>query len=242
MPRKYIGVWTCKGGVGKTTVSAHLAGAFALCGYNVMLLDLDPQRNLRKMLGDNLIIRSKNSGTIENRITVKDYSEWDEFKFDERVVICDCNPNTGANPAEMIRKFDYCIIPLLLTPLGINKNCAVINETCAAINRENRHAKIFIVINNYIGKDKTKSAKLNTVLKIHLEQSIQDRNRYFYIDPFKDFAIRHNPSLMYWGYETVVDAESQQLAFTTKGNSVPKEDFLQLAEYIQLHTGINEPR
>ena len=31
-PITYIGVFTCKGGVGKTTVAAHLAGAFALQG------------------------------------------------------------------------------------------------------------------------------------------------------------------------------------------------------------------
>ena len=47
--RRYIGVFTCKGGVGKTTVAAHLAGAFALMGYDVILLDLDPDRNLRKL-------------------------------------------------------------------------------------------------------------------------------------------------------------------------------------------------
>ncbi len=48
----YIGVFTCKGGVGKTTISAHLAGAFALNGYDVALVDLDHQQNLRKLLGE----------------------------------------------------------------------------------------------------------------------------------------------------------------------------------------------
>ena len=42
---RYFGVFTCKGGVGKTTVSAHLAGAMALQGYDVALLDLDPDQN-----------------------------------------------------------------------------------------------------------------------------------------------------------------------------------------------------
>src|SRR5262245_27190310 len=46
---RYFGVFTCKGGVGKTTVAAHLAGAFALMGFDVILLDLDPDRNLRKL-------------------------------------------------------------------------------------------------------------------------------------------------------------------------------------------------
>jgi Mrp family chromosome partitioning ATPase len=48
----YIGVFTAKGGVGKTTIAAHLAGAFALMGQSVVLLDLDPDRNLRKLFAD----------------------------------------------------------------------------------------------------------------------------------------------------------------------------------------------
>ena len=51
---KYIGVFTCKGGVGKTTVAAHLAGAFALMGHDVILLDLDPDRNLRKLFANDI--------------------------------------------------------------------------------------------------------------------------------------------------------------------------------------------
>jgi len=39
--RTYIGVFTAKGGVGKTTVAACLAGAFALSDYDVILVDLD---------------------------------------------------------------------------------------------------------------------------------------------------------------------------------------------------------
>ena len=48
----HFGVFTCKGGVGKTTVSAHLAGAFLLQDFNVALIDLDPEQNLNKLVGE----------------------------------------------------------------------------------------------------------------------------------------------------------------------------------------------
>ncbi len=41
-----ISVMNYKGGVGKTTVSANLAGEFALRGKTVLVIDLDPQANL----------------------------------------------------------------------------------------------------------------------------------------------------------------------------------------------------
>jgi cellulose biosynthesis protein BcsQ len=38
-----VAVWSSKGGVGKTTLAFHLTDAMATRGYNVALLDLDPQ-------------------------------------------------------------------------------------------------------------------------------------------------------------------------------------------------------
>ena len=38
-----VAVWSYKGGVGKTTLAFHLTDALATRGYNVALLDLDPQ-------------------------------------------------------------------------------------------------------------------------------------------------------------------------------------------------------
>jgi len=110
MPRKYVGVWTCKGGTGKTTVAAHLAGAFALSGYDALLLDLDRQRNLSKMLGNGVEIKNKKDETA-GKITVVDYDDWDETKYKEKVIVCDCSPDTKSNPKEMIRRFDYCCYP-----------------------------------------------------------------------------------------------------------------------------------
>jgi chromosome partitioning protein len=46
-----IAVVAHKGGVGKTTVTANLGGAFAALGYRVLLVDCDPQGSLSDVLG-----------------------------------------------------------------------------------------------------------------------------------------------------------------------------------------------
>ena len=43
---KSIAVFNNKGGVGKTTLTYHLAYALAELGYKTLLVDLDPQSNL----------------------------------------------------------------------------------------------------------------------------------------------------------------------------------------------------
>ena len=88
--KKYVGVFTCKGGVGKTTVAAHLAGAFALMGHDVILLDLDPDRNLRKLfLHDieeedddaSIFVPAINKNEPGTTITVLNADQWREKKI-----------------------------------------------------------------------------------------------------------------------------------------------------------------
>ena len=46
-----IAVTNFKGGSGKTTTAAHLAQYFALRGYRVLAVDLDPQASLSALFG-----------------------------------------------------------------------------------------------------------------------------------------------------------------------------------------------
>lgn len=49
--RRVIAIANVKGGVGKTSITANLAGELAHSGYKVLTIDLDPQGNLRNSLG-----------------------------------------------------------------------------------------------------------------------------------------------------------------------------------------------
>lgn len=233
----YIGVFTCKGGVGKTTISAHLAGAFALNGYDVALIDLDHQQNLRKLLGEGVYLPS-NKGNLGSVVSVLNKDEWDEHDYqDTKIVICDCNPEFESNPVEFIRKFDYCLIPTTLNPLGINKNADVIKRTLASIRRENTKANLFVLINSLQSDEDNRNNLLNQVLKTQFKQMSETDSRLHYIDP-TEAAIRFSKQLLYWGFH-LFDGNKPSLAFKTVGRySYPRMDFLKLVDYLEMKTEV----
>lgn len=233
----YIGVFTCKGGVGKTTISAHLAGAFALNGYDVALIDLDHQQNLRKLLGEGVYLPS-NKGNLGSVVSVLNKDEWDEHDYqDTKIVICDCNPEFESNPVEFIRKFDYCLIPTTLNPLGINKNADVIKRTLTSIRRENTKANLFVLINSLQSDEDNRNNLLNQVLKTQFKQMSETDSRLHYIDP-TEAAIRFSKQLLYWGFH-LFDGNKPSLAFKTVGRySYPRMDFLKLVDYLEMKTEV----
>ncbi len=250
-PPTYIGVFTCKGGVGKTTVAAHLAGAFALQGYDVILVDLDPDKNLRKLFIEDqtsddetasLYVPAHRKGFTGSTITVLNAEEWDERQYpDVKIVICDCSPVLSENPSRFIRRFDHCLIPTTLSPLGIAKNGDVIIRSFRHIRSINNTAALHSLINCYI--DDGAFVKRNRTLLSALENYIRDYQKEDsncqLIDP-KDARIRRNDNLLYWGYH-IVDGSMPRLAFNeVLGRSVPRTDFLQLAEYLETKTSIRQ--
>jgi chromosome partitioning protein len=237
----YIGVFTCKGGVGKTTISAHLAGAFALNGYDVALIDLDHQQNLRKILGEGVYLQ-KTKGNLGSIISVLTKDEWDEGDYkDTKIVVCDCNPEFEANPKEYIQKFDYCIIPTTLNPLGINKNADVIKRTLAAIRRENQKAELFVLINSLQTDEANRNNLLNQALQTQFKQMRETDSKLHYINPAQ-CAIRFSKQLLYWGFH-LFDGAKPQLAFKTVGRySYPRMDFLKLVDFLELETEVLKAR
>ena len=237
----YVGVFTCKGGVGKTTVSAHLAGAFALNGYDVALVDLDRQQNMRKLLGEGLYLPAT-KGKLGSVISVLSPDEWDEAAYKgTKVVVCDCNPEFDSNPVEFIKRFDYCIVPTTLNPLGVNKNADVIKRTFNQIRRENTRAHLFVLINSLQKDEESRNVILNEILNAQFEQFIERDKRCHYINPEK-VAIRFSKQLLYWGFH-IFDRSKPQLAFRSVGRySYPRMDFLKLVDYLESRTQIQKAK
>ena len=237
----YVGVFTCKGGVGKTTISAHLAGAFALNGYDVSLVDLDRQQNLRKLLGNELFI-PETKGAEGSTISVLNGDEWNESKRRRtKIVVCDCNPEFDANPIEFVRKFDYCIVPTTLNPLGINKNADVIKRTFEQIRGENARAHLFVLINNFQSDEESRNLILNEILESQFDELTAIDKKSHYINP-EDVAIRFSKQLLYWGFH-LFDKSKPQLAFRSVGRySYPRMDFLKLVDYLESRVPIQQAK
>lgn len=239
----YFGVFTCKGGVGKTTVAAHLAGAFALQGFNVALVDLDPEQNLQKLVGDGVYI--PNPRGVGTSIEVYDAEHWDENAArDCKIVICDCSPALERNPKKLVERFDYCLVPTTLNPLGINKHGKVIQGTVKEIREINKNAHLFVLINNF----KTPGVRRLQLLKqaffdTYKEVSQTDK-KFHCIDPER-VCIRASDLLYYWGIHILENPEnpSSELAFQLVGGRChPREDFIMLADYIEREAGIGSLR
>jgi chromosome partitioning protein len=235
----YLGVFTCKGGVGKTTISAHLAGAFAISGYDSALVDLDPQRNLTTLLGEGIKLpgTAKQAGST---VTVYGIDEWnDKHLPDVSVVVCDCSPVLEANPVDLIKKFSYCIIPTTLNPLGLNKNGHVIKRTIEAIRQVNPTAHLFVLINNYFDDESNRSRVLKEEYQRYFAELVQDDDRFKFIDP-EEVAIRNSKQLFYWGYH-IYSGDRYQLAFNPiGGRCLPKADFLNLLDYLEAHSDLEK--
>lgn len=236
----YMGVFTCKGGVGKTTVSAHLAGAIALSGYDVALIDLDPQKNLTTLLDQGVSI----PGTGDEpprQVKVFSLDEWQKSNPSDlnKIVVCDCSPVFEENPIELIKKFSYCIIPTTLNPLGLNKNGYVIKNTLKAIRSVNKNAHIFVLINNYFRDEAQKAKVLKEQYKKYFSKLFEQESRFHFIDP-DEAAIRNSKQLFYWGYH-IYSGEKPELAFTTIGGKcAPKADFLNLLDYLEEKSDISQ--
>ena len=126
-----IAVFTEKGGVGKTSVAAHLAGAVLHMGTNVVLVDGDEQKNLHLLIGDAGGVNfTDKSGNVRTRYVEK-FKDFDENAYPDHYIVYDCAPSFNLNPPDIFKNTTDIVIPVVLSPLSILGNAAVITRTMA---------------------------------------------------------------------------------------------------------------
>ena len=131
-----------------------------------------------------------------------------------------------------MRKMNYCIIPITLSPLGLNKKCSVVAKTLKQIREINKNAFLFTLVNNYMPlKQPIIVTRIIEEYRRRLLEIEQDDPQFKFIDPEKA-AIRNSQALYYWGREALFN-QQQALAFDLHGGrSYPRDDFLKLADYL----------
>jgi len=225
----YISIFTAKGGVGKTVVSAHLAGAFAISGYKVSLVDGDPEENLYRLTGDNAIVPNSRTGQ-SNSVKVSKISAWKaDSAHMESITIFDCSPAFERNSLDLLQRTESFVIPTSLSPLEIGNRAEVLLRTIEKIRQCNTNASILILINKYYApnrKDQQRYKDIQTIIS-----NLGDKKCHF-ISP-EDISIRESRMLRNWGREP-------DLAFkTVAGRCYPRDDFLKLTEYLMEHLDIS---
>lgn len=231
-----VAVFTEKGGVGKTSVAAHLAGAMVYCGRDAVLVDVDKQKNLSLLLGAgvNVVDRHKRASTL---VIEPDYLEADESSYKNFYIVYDCAPHFDANPREIFERVTDTVIPFVLSPLSILGNAEVIHRTISSIRGVNPDMRFHIVVNQYeqsrssSGHQKTLLNHIRFWLKEH--GLLQDPKVRFY-EP-SELSIRRSAILLNWGMFLLKSGEEPRLAFESNVSGAQNllSDFVALAEAVQ---------
>ena len=118
---KVITIAQQKGGAGKTTVTAHLAVAFAQRGKRVAIIDIDPQASLSTWHR----IREEKFGEDYTGLTSITSTGWRlvgeiaDLKDDHDIILIDSPPHIEADARGAIRAADLIILPVQPSPTDL---------------------------------------------------------------------------------------------------------------------------
>ncbi len=122
MTAKVISITQQKGGVGKTTLTAHLAVLWAKRGRTVAALDVDPQGSLT----DWYEARTRTLGpdgtpglTVRPPSAARVATDVDRLARDHDIVLVDCPPHAATEARSAIRRASLVIVPVQPSPLDL---------------------------------------------------------------------------------------------------------------------------
>jgi chromosome partitioning protein len=118
MPARILTIAQQKGGAGKTSLTAHLAAAFAGQGHRVALIDIDPQGSLTAWAG----LRPAGFDPHLNLSTVSGWRTGPEVERQARdhdIVLIDCPPHGETAAKLAVRAADLIVVPMQPSPLDL---------------------------------------------------------------------------------------------------------------------------
>ena len=235
-PRAFrVAVFTEKGGVGKTSVAAHLAGALLHLGRDAVLVDCDSQKNLSLLLGDGVNVRDKH-GKVST-LVIEGIKSFNESDYENYFIIFDCAPNFETNDARVFRSVTDTVIPIVLSPLSVLGNAEVIGRTITQIRSVNPNMHFHVVINQY-EQSKAAANYQNQLLQFirHCLRNagLASDSRVKFYNP-EQMSVRRSDLMLHWGMFLLKAGEPPRLAFDSHSNGSTRllGDFLALAGLIE---------
>ena len=119
-----IAVCNQKGGCGKTTIAINLAQAFVADGWEVLLLDLDPQgsasewRSRTQPMAPSFEVREMEREELLNQAR--------PLRRQHEVIIIDCPPQYAEPSSAAIRVADLVLVPVQPSPLDVWSTSAIV--------------------------------------------------------------------------------------------------------------------
>jgi cellulose biosynthesis protein BcsQ len=219
-----IGVFTFKGGVGKSKVALLLAGALAYRNKNVFIVDLNRAQNLYRLIGEEGLFVDRGAGA-GGTVSVLGRDDWnlrkDEWKYgpllDADYVIYDC-PQFFEKPAEraFLPHLDVVIAPLQLNTDSIGADHHVLRDTVSEVRRENERAPIVFIVNNL--RTEQQQGPMKEFLKAATD--VFNDRRGVHLLPLDQFAIPYHRTLEELGQQHALNPHSQvEMVFSRPGHA-----------------------
>jgi chromosome partitioning protein len=145
---RIVALVSTKGGSGKSTVAASLAGELLKRGYKVALLDADPQRTLTAWHGNDGPLKVLPIGSATGASVVPSIKA---LAIEADVLIVDTAGFHNRDALAVLGQADLALVPFAPTPadaLGVAKTVALLREVNATIERSKNPVRIALLMNS----------------------------------------------------------------------------------------------
>lgn len=146
--RRIVALVATKGGTGKSTIAACLAGELHRRGHQIALLDADPQRTLSAWHDNDGPLKAIPLGAASGASVTPALRELAE---QNQVVIVDTAGFQNRDTLAVLALADLALVPFAPTPadaLGTAQTVALLREVNATVERRKHPVQIHLVMNS----------------------------------------------------------------------------------------------